>query len=407
MTWEFWGRTDAFEHIQFNNKSSKEMALFLGDRIKLDLSLFSQRKLTLSRQALLMLVSLNEYDQKQVIREMHFVTANPNAQSVVRHKRNPLLRIFRTTYPFKNYHYLLTCMLKEGKVVIHDIAFDEKLHGKEIKVHSRQRTQMYHVRKGNDQHGQYDGTQDKEATKLLMGEWESSKSSQTHHVKTLHVTVNGMLNNYVKATQLMGVHTQVAYKEDNPREYTLFHNPSDGVAQDIAECIFDKTPTTSHNAQHLAAVMKQCAERGQQVKWTVHSQGAIIFNSALKYARRKNPGLRLINQELVVHAGGTSTTTLEESARPLGLKIHHSRTRTNPFDAVPNIAARQTKLSGSSLVRCCKFFGLVCKGSVTESPHTMPYFGVELYRKQLIMSGSDRALKRLSEVDKYLRNKGR
>ncbi len=407
MTWEFSGRNEAFEHIQFNNKSIKEMGLFLGDKIKLDLSLFSQRKLTLSRQALLMLVSLNEYDQKQVIREMYFVTANPNAKSVVRHKRNPLLRIFRTTYPFKNYHYLLTCALKQGKVVIHDIAFDEQLHGKKITQHASQRTQMYHVQKGEDNNGQYDGTQDERATELLMGEWKSSKASQAHHIKTLHASVNGMLNEYVKASQLMGVHTQVAYREDNPREYTLFHNPTDEAPLDLIECVFDKTRFTSHNAQHLASVMKQCAERGQKVKWTVHSQGAIIFNSALEYVIHKNPGIRLLNQELVVHAGGTRTEKLGRNAKSVGLEIHTERTRTSPFDIVPNIAARQTKLTVSSLVRCCKFLGLVTKGKLTESPHTLPYFGVESYRNQLLMSGRAKALEGLKEVDKYLRNKGR
>ncbi|MGY0617040.1 hypothetical protein [Vibrio sp. FJH11] len=147
MTWEFSGRNEAFEYIEFNKKSISEIEEFLGKRIKLDLSLFSHKKLNLSRQALLMLASMNEYDQKQVVKEMYFVAANPNAKSVVRHKLNPLLRIFRTRYPFKNYHYLLTCMLKDGKVVIHDIAFDEKLHGIELSKSAHQRTQMYHVQK--------------------------------------------------------------------------------------------------------------------------------------------------------------------------------------------------------------------------------------------------------------------
>jgi hypothetical protein len=407
MTWEFSGRNEAFEYIEFNKKSISEIETFLGKRIKLDLSLFSHKKLNLSRQALLMLVSMNEYDQKQVVKEMYFVTANPNEKSVVRHKRNPLLRIFRTRYPFKNYHYLLTCMLKEGKVVIHDIAFDQELHGKKIGKDSSQRTIMYHVRKKKDKNGQYDGTQDERGTQLLMGEWNTSKATITHQIKTLHATVNGMQNNYEKASRLMGLHTQVAYKDDNPREYTLFHNPSDGAPLDLVECVFDKTRFTSHNAQHLAAVMKQCAKKSQKVKWTVHSQGAIIFNSALEYARQKNPRLRLLNQELVVHAGGSNTQKLGRNAELLGLRVHYDRTRTSPFDVVPNIAARQNKLSPSSLVRCCKFLGLVMNGSMTESPHTLPYFGVESYRKQLIMSGSDRALKRLKDVDNYLRNKGR
>ncbi len=238
-----------------------------------------------------------------------------------------------------------------------------------------------------------------------MAEWDHAQARSTHQVNTLHASVNGMLNDYEKAATLMGVHTQVAYTEDKPTEYTLFHNPSDNAKLDLIECVYDKTRFTSHNAQHLAAVMKQCAKQGKQVKWTVHSQGAIIFNSALEYVRKKNPSLRLLNQQVVVHAGGANTTKIGKNAQQLGLKINYTKTRTNPFDIVPNIAAKQTPLSTSSLVRCCKFLGLVMNGEVTESPHTLPYFGVESYRRQLMMSGTNMASKRLKDIDTYLKNK--
>ncbi|MDG2645316.1 hypothetical protein P7M56_10935, partial [Vibrio parahaemolyticus] len=61
--------------------------------------------------------------------------------------------------------------------------------------------------------------------------------------------------------------------------------------------------------------------------------------------------------------------------------------------------------STSSLVRCCKFLGLVMNGEVTESPHTLPYFGVESYQRQLMMSGTNMASKRLKDIDAYLKNK--
>ncbi|TOE88875.1 hypothetical protein CGJ33_24175, partial [Vibrio parahaemolyticus] len=93
------------------------------------------------------------------------LSSNPSTPSVVRHKRNPLLRIFRTRYPFKNYHYLLTCILKDGKVIIHDIAFDRQLHGKSVFKHSHQRTQMYHVKKETGKNGEYNGVQNNEEAK--------------------------------------------------------------------------------------------------------------------------------------------------------------------------------------------------------------------------------------------------
>lgn len=89
------------------------------------------------------------------------------------------------------------------------------------------------------------------------------------------------------------------------------------------------------------------------------------------------------------------------------MKFNSGKTRTDPFDLVPNIAARQTPLSPSSLVRCCKFIGLVINGEVTEGPHTLPFFGLLSYRQQLMMSGTKRALKRVKDVDTYLlKNKG-
>ncbi|MGD1393493.1 hypothetical protein ACP6IB_11200 [Vibrio harveyi] len=403
MTWEFIGRKDAFDYITVNNRSAVELDQFLSRKITIPTSLFSAKKINISRQALLMLASLNEYDQKQVVKEMYFVSANPSAKSVVRHKRNPLVRIFRSTYPFKNYHYLITCILKDGVVVIHDIAFDAELHGVRIGKNSSQRSQMYHVRKKIGLNGRYDGTQNDIQADALMEEWDWSKAVPTHQINTLHASVNGMLNTYGKAARLMGIHTQVAYAEDSPREYTLFHNPSDGTSLDVIECIFDKTRFTSHNAKHLSEVMRQCARQGKKVKWTVHSQGAIIFNAALEYTYQKSPNLRLNNQEVVVHAGGTRVSKLVESSKRLGLKLDRDKTRVNPFDLVPNILARQSNLSRSSLLRCCKFMGLVMNGTLTESPHTLPYFGVELYRKQLLMSSSPEALKRVKIVDSYLK----
>ncbi|GHA55245.1 hypothetical protein ACFFLZ_12635 [Photobacterium aphoticum] len=398
MTWKFAGRADAFDGFAVNNKTVKGLDSFLPGYISP--SLFSSKKINMSRQALAMLASMNEYDQMQVIKEMYYVSANPHSRSVVRHKRFPLIRIYRSRYPFKNYHYLLTIKLKDGEVVIHDIAFDERLHGRDIANNSHQRTQMYHVKKEDGATGKYNGTQNNQEVKALMEEWNASKAQQTSNVRTIHVTVNGMLNDYNKAAGLMGIHTQVAYNEDNPREYTLFHNPTDEWKLDIIECGFDKTWKTSHNAKHLAAVMKQCAQNGQKVKWTVHSQGAIIFASALTYLEGINPGLKLPNQELVVHAGGTGVAKLDRIAKKVGLRINNHKTRINPFDAVPNVCGFEMKNSNSSLMKCMKAFGLVINDDdMTISPHTLPYFGLELYRLQLINSGHHKALKRVNDVD--------
>lgn len=40
-----------------------------------------------------------------------------------------------------------------------------------------------------------------------------------------------------------------------------------------------------------------------------------------------------------------------------------------------------------------------------ERSHTLPYFGVESYRRQLMMSGTNMANKRLKDIYAYLKNK--
>ncbi|EOJ8645094.1 hypothetical protein ACM45H_003359 [Vibrio parahaemolyticus] len=65
MTWEFIERKEAFDYIGLNNKSVNEIEQFLHGRVRISAALFSNKKLYLSRQSLIMLASLNEYDHAQ------------------------------------------------------------------------------------------------------------------------------------------------------------------------------------------------------------------------------------------------------------------------------------------------------------------------------------------------------
>ena len=49
-----------------------------------------------------------------------------------------------------------------------------------------------------------------------------------------------MQNQLAKAAWLMGTHLDAAYQTDTIKAYTLFHNPTDNIALDGIECVFDK-----------------------------------------------------------------------------------------------------------------------------------------------------------------------
>ena len=339
---------------------------------------FNKAKFTC--QALAMLSQLNDYDLKMVCADIIQICANPNAQNSIKHSRNPLRRLWRTQYPFRNYHFLIRYSLDSNFVSITDILFDKQLEGAKNNF-AAERTMLYEVkRRSNDT---YDKAMNDEGIKKVQGAWEPIPTPTTQ-IKTQHAAVNGMQNELTKAMWLMGTHLDRAYEGDGIKAYTLFHNPTDYAKLDLIECAFDKRlGTKSHNAQHLAAVLAQNSQQSKQVKWLAHSQGAIIFCAALEHYRI-HYGKPLTGQELAVHGSGSNIERLKRIAHSTGLKV--VAVRNNPYDLVPNLADR-SKISSSSLVRSMKFKGLVTGGDVGASPHTLPFLGLVTYADQLQMLG--------------------
>ncbi|MBP7547617.1 MAG: hypothetical protein KA754_06685, partial [Corallincola sp.] len=270
MTWKYEGKTSAFAHLKFDHRSN--CALDYG----LDPKLFLRGPVCLNHQAVVMLGSLNSYDQEQVMKEIYYIIANPTHPASLKHSRNPFTYLWRTRYPFRNYHYLI-CYKRQGngEVVIDEIFYDHTLsghhqpHRDSWATRSTQRPMLYYVKA--KEYLPYDGPKGRDEIFALAGVWEADKKPH-HQVTTQHAAVNGMMNGFDKAVWLMGVHSQAAYPADQVREYTLVHNPSDGLLLDGVESAFDKRQgQKSHNAQQLAAVMQQCQQQGRRVKWTVHS----------------------------------------------------------------------------------------------------------------------------------------
>lgn len=343
---------------------------------------FPFHKVKFTCQALAMMAQLNDFDQQMVEKEIKLICAHPNAKNSLKHSRNPLRRLWRTQYPFRNYHYLVEFSLKDNQINIEDVLFDEQLKGSKVN-YSAERTMLYQVDRLTS--ATYDKAKDKDGIEELQGAWNRTPIP-TAKVNTSHAAVNGMNNELDKAAWLMGTHLDTAYKSDGIKAYTLFHNPTDNGKLDLVECIFDKRQgTKSHNAQHLAAVLAQNNQQGKQVKWLVHSQGAIIFCAALEHYRIYY-GKPLTTQQVAVHGSGANIDRLKRIAHNTGVTINNIR--NNPFDLVPNVAGRND-LSSSSLVRSIKFMGLVFgkKSDPGNSPHTLPFLGLETYANQLQLFG--------------------
>ncbi|MBQ1784486.1 MAG: hypothetical protein II007_12620 [Gammaproteobacteria bacterium] len=211
-----------------------------------------------------------------------------------------------------------------------------------------------------------------------------------------------MMNGFDKAVWLMGVHSQAAYPADQVREYTLVHNPSDGVLLDGVESAFDKRQgQKSHNAQQLAAVMQQCQQQGRRVKWTVHSQGAIICCAALEELHKR--GIRIPGQLLAIHGSGANIERVHNKAKAVGMEI--VGVANNPFDLVPNLFGNVDR-STSGLRRSMKFCGLVFGDDIGASPHTLPYLGAETYRTQLQILGCHKKAELVGRYIEQQINKG-
>jgi hypothetical protein len=367
-----------------------QTALEHGLRLPVD---FNYQKVEFAYQAFVMLQSLNDYDQQQVIKEIQFISLHPTAASSVKQSRNPFRHMRRSDIPFRNYHYFIDYKIAaNSQVHITDILFDQQLHGKKDR-HTDERTMLYQVERIGIG-AKYDGVKTKDEIDKLQNEWGGAEPRT--QVNTGHAAVNGMLNELTKAQWLMGTHLDTAYQSDSIKAYTLFHNPSDKTVRDVYECAFDKGQSnTSHNAQHLAAVLKQNQQLGKKVKWVAHSQGAIIFLSALQYYRVNYQG-QLTGQELAIHGSGANVAEIQQAAKLVGLKTHEPR--NNPFDIVPNIFGKND-LSASSFARSIKFFPSIMFSSAGASPHTLPFLGVKTYYAQLSTLGSK---VRAKEVKKYI-----
>lgn len=192
---------------------------------------------------------------------------------------------------------------------------------------------------------------------------------RTDKVTTQHAAVNGQSNAKDRAVGLMGEHISFSYKSDAPREYTLFHNPSDGGFWDTYESSRDQkqatTAVTKKFSQTLASVQKQ----GEPVKWIAHSQGGLIFSEGVRY-HMANVGTDLSMNSVQFNAGANNIKKTNPIMMSAGITVHGYN--NHPFDPVPNIIGNNAQ-DWVSLAGSVVGFAFVFQDNARKSPHTLPY----------------------------------
>lgn len=269
-----------------------------------------------------------------------------------------------------------------GKIVIVAIGFNYRALGAQSPVKSEKNV-IYRVRKTFNLRLTENISLNQIAE--LPNIWDSG--TPTHQITTKHAAVNGMLNDFKKATWLMGTHADVAFYEDDLVEYSLFHNPSTGRGfPDLYETTRDKTGFTTQNAKHLAAVLFDNQQRGHEVKWVAHSQGAAIFSEAVRYHNRK-VGTLLDKNGIVFHSGAHNKNITRKILNIAGIKILASD-RDNPFDMVPSQGGFNDWCWGT--IKGSTRFSARIMGenkTLAVSPHTLPFISLDFYQRQLSAGG--------------------
>jgi hypothetical protein len=166
---------------------------------------------------------------------------------------------------------------------------------------------------------------------------------RTTAVNTRHATVNGIQNDLDRAAFVMldKVNaTSALRREAAPTEFTLYHVPTRGVAQDVALTTAELAGQTTADARQLAGVLEQTARSGQPVVWSVHSRGALVFDMAARNCAQR--GVKLRNESVAVYNGAVNEQVLDHDVARAGLTKLGRGYFNNPGDPVPQLVGDNT-----------------------------------------------------------------
>ncbi|MCW8901456.1 MAG: hypothetical protein OQK95_12355, partial [Gammaproteobacteria bacterium] len=199
-----------------------------------------------------------------------------------------------------------------------------------------------------------------------------------------YAAVNGMLNNLNKATWLMGAHLDFEFGKGSMKEYTLFHNPSEGGGSDFWESVVDKLGFTTDVTKRFSKVLQDSQKKGKEIKWVAHSQGGAIFAEGVRYFLNGNSSwaiaggfngifkekeeIDLSNHKVAFHGNANNNFRSSFLFDRAGIEV--LAIRANDYDLVPNIAGLNT-LNPRKFLGSAVYWNHVFYGSVQQSPHTL------------------------------------
>jgi hypothetical protein len=207
-------------------------------------------------------------------------------------------------------------------------------------------------------------------------------------IDTKYAAVNGQSNNLKKATWLMGRYLEHHYGQSQVKEYTLFHNPSEGGLLDTWESNRDKlggmltTPIT----KLFSKTLEESQALGKPIKWLAHSQGTIIYTQAVNYYNNGRSGSNLVgaynkfkdkthkgslSQHSVTFQGtGAHVNNAKKILNKAGIELLAEK--SHRYDLVYQVAGLNCLSTGDAVgaIGSLVYARHTLNGTVGQSPHT-------------------------------------
>lgn len=303
----------------------------------------SGHHIKISPNSHLFLEKLSPYQRIQISRKIASLSPTPRPKDASAQKNSQ--NIYCVTE--KNTGFSLSYKVLAGTIYILEIVPNPKLIGE-----SKELPGLFKVKRTGE------------------NTWELSNKPITT-VETKHAAVNGQSNSLERAHVLMGTHIGVMFRKDIVKEYTLFHNPTDGGFWDSYESSRDKKQKTTAVSKQFSKVLKDVQKKGEPVKWLAHSQGGLIFTEAVRYHYENNRTSLSMNS-VQFDAGANNELTSSAILKKAEIKILGFN--NHPFDPVPNVIGGNAKDWVSLLGSTLGFF-FVFTDNAELSPHTNPYTG--------------------------------
>jgi hypothetical protein len=153
-------------------------------------------KVVMSESAEAMFLNLNEYDKKQIVKEIKQIVYFPNGNNVRRDLKGSIARLWKTISPFNGYHYIITFEKLGSNIHIKDIFFNNELLGIKQNI-SSERNVMYEVSRA-DVPASFNKNFNKDIVTQLQSGWDSENVKPVSRIETRHAAVNGMQNDLGK-----------------------------------------------------------------------------------------------------------------------------------------------------------------------------------------------------------------